>query len=213
MRKILPLIILFVLLLPSTAFAKDWPAQTNVPVDKVWTVKFNKPIRLIDNFYELQLYIKNTNGNYFWDWTLNYSNDMKTLTITPTKNYEPETTYFLYLTDKIKSYSKKNLSEPIIMRFTTAEYIPISQVKFNEDQLLLTEGGEPFTLKLVYYPQNATDKDKIKWCWTSSNPEVATVKDGIVIPLKAGKTIIEAYNTQNACWPSCYVSVREKGGQ
>lgn len=67
----------------------------------------------------------------------------------------------------------------------------------------LTE-GEEFTLTATVAPDDATDKTVT---WTSSNTDVATVADGVVSALSAGRAIITAY-TSNGFKATCNITVK-----
>ncbi len=63
--------------------------------------------------------------------------------------------------------------------------------------------NETLTLNATVLPDNTTDKSVT---WTSSNPKVATVKDGVVTALKAGTTTITV-TTTNGLKATCKVTV------
>ncbi len=67
----------------------------------------------------------------------------------------------------------------------------------------LTEGDE-FMLTATVAPDDATDKTVT---WTSSNTDVATVADGLVRALSAGRAIITAY-TSNGFKATCNITVK-----
>ncbi len=63
--------------------------------------------------------------------------------------------------------------------------------------------NETLTLNSTILPEEATDKSVT---WTSSNPKVATIKDGVVTALKAGTTTITV-TTTNGLKATCKVTV------
>ncbi len=63
--------------------------------------------------------------------------------------------------------------------------------------------NDTLTLNSTILPEEATDKSVT---WTSSNPKVATVKDGVVTALKAGTTTITV-TTTNGLKATCKVTV------
>ncbi len=69
-----------------------------------------------------------------------------------------------------------------------AKTIPVTGIKLDKTTLSLVE-GESETLKATVTPDNATNKEVI---WTSSDNEVATVVNGKVTAVKAGKAKIMA---------------------
>ncbi len=95
---------------------------------------------------------------------------------------------------------------------TEAQYIaehlviPWSDFSLNYEKLELTE-GESADLHIVsYVPENTTDGEEII-TWRSSDPETATVEEGIVYALAAGSTVIsaECYGIKK----QCMVTVKE----
>ena len=79
--------------------------------------------------------------------------------------------------------------------------VPATGVTLDKTELSLAE-GESATLTATVEPENATDKAII---WTSSNEDVATVKDGVVTAVKAGKATITA--ACGAARATCTVTV------
>lgn len=63
--------------------------------------------------------------------------------------------------------------------------------------------GQSVTLLATILPGNATETDLI---WNSSNPSVATVKDGLVSSLEPGTTVITVMTTNNKI-ATCEVNV------
>jgi Ig domain protein group 2 domain protein len=66
--------------------------------------------------------------------------------------------------------------------------VPVTGVTLDKAELTL-EKGSTGTLKATVEPQNATNNTVI---WSSSNPEVATVDNGVVTAVSAGTAIITA---------------------
>lgn len=65
---------------------------------------------------------------------------------------------------------------------------------------------ESFTIDVQVLPKNATNK---KVYWTSSNPNVATVNNGVVSAVKKGKTTIYATTQEGSYVASCQVEVED----
>lgn len=87
-----------------------------------------------------------------------------------------------------------------------AEAIRVTSVSLNTASLELTAGGKSAILTATVQPLNADNKKVI---WSSSQPAVATVENGIVKPLAAGTTTIAVMSEDNHYSASCYVTVKE----
>lgn len=70
----------------------------------------------------------------------------------------------------------------------STEVVEVTAVTLNQTAVTI-EAGKSVTLKAVVMPENATDK---KVVWTSSNPSVASVKDGVITAVAAGQAVIKA---------------------
>lgn len=73
--------------------------------------------------------------------------------------------------------------------------VPVSSLSLTENALSLIAGGQTGLLSAIVMPSNATDQNIL---WTSSNPAVATVNNGIVTPLTEGTAIITATSADQA---------------
>ena len=82
--------------------------------------------------------------------------------------------------------------------------IPATGITLDKTTAELTE-GETLTLTATVTPENATDKTV---AWTSSDETVATVKDGVVTALKAGKATITAKSGEVSA--TCEITVNAK---
>ena len=69
-----------------------------------------------------------------------------------------------------------------------AKFVAVTSVSLDKTSLEMTE-GEEITLAATVKPDNATDKTVT---WTSSNDDIATVKDGKVKGIKTGTATITA---------------------
>lgn len=85
-------------------------------------------------------------------------------------------------------------------------YVAVTSVILNETILSL-DIGEVITLKATVLPENATDKSVL---WSSSNPAVATVKDGKIIAVGAGNSVITVTTVDQNQTAVCNVSVVNK---
>ena len=85
-----------------------------------------------------------------------------------------------------------------------AKVIPATGITLDKTAAELTE-GETLTLTATVTPEDATDKTV---AWTSSDETVATVKDGVVTALKAGKATITAKSGEVSA--TCELTVNAK---
>ena len=113
MRKILSVLALCLMfLLPNgMVFGKDFPAQINVPTDKIWTINFNQPVDPA-SINSVNIYITgiSSGGNVV------LSLDQKTITIKDI-SYLPGSKHVLHLTKNIKNINGQSL-EDTTMEFT-----------------------------------------------------------------------------------------------
>lgn len=87
----------------------------------------------------------------------------------------------------------------------TAKPVPVTKVTLDREEVELTV-GETVTLTATLLPSDATDKTVN---WTSDDPSVATVENGLVTAASAGTTAIKA-TAANGISTSCTVSVSER---
>lgn len=83
---------------------------------------------------------------------------------------------------------------------------PVTGVTLDNSSVELTEGDE-FTLTASISPDNATNKNVT---WSSSNSSVASVSNGKVTALKAGKATIKVKTDDGGKTATCEVKVNEK---
>lgn len=86
----------------------------------------------------------------------------------------------------------------------TTPVVKVSGVKLSVSNLKLAVGGEPSTLTAAVEPDNATNKNL---SWSSSDPTVATVADGVVTPVKAGVATITVTTEDGEHSATCKVTV------
>lgn len=86
--------------------------------------------------------------------------------------------------------------------------VPVTAIYLNKLTLNLTVGQAPETLTAYLYPYDATNKTLT---WTSSEPSVAAVDNGIVTPLSVGETTITATTTDGGFSAECFVNVTVDG--
>ncbi|MCR5464772.1 MAG: Ig-like domain-containing protein [Bacteroidales bacterium] len=87
-----------------------------------------------------------------------------------------------------------------------AKKVAVTGVKFDIEALELIE-GETGTIKVTVEPADATDQ---KVNWTSSNPEVVTVADGVVTAVAPGTATIIATTSDGGKTVTCNVTINPK---
>lgn len=86
------------------------------------------------------------------------------------------------------------------------EPIKVAKITLNATSLNLTE-GETGTIIATISPSNAENQ---KVLWTTSNPSVATVTDGIIYAIKAGSATITATSDDNGKTATCMIIVTKR---
>ena len=89
-----------------------------------------------------------------------------------------------------------------------AKVYPVTGVTLDKTSAELVE-GDKLTLKATILPENATNKNVT---WTSSNPAVATVQNGVVTAVKAGSVIITVKTVDGGKTATCTIKVKSKVG-
>ena len=87
-----------------------------------------------------------------------------------------------------------------------AKVYPVTGVTLDKSSATLTEGDE-LTLTAIVNPDNATNKNVT---WSSSDPSVASVSNGKVTALKAGKATITVKTDDGGKTAPCEVTVNAK---
>jgi uncharacterized protein YjdB len=87
---------------------------------------------------------------------------------------------------------------------TVAAKVAVTGINLNQTALSLTAGGATNTLVATVTPTNATTQAII---WISSNPDVATVTDGIVTPVSTGKAAIIAVTQDGSITATSTITV------
>lgn len=85
---------------------------------------------------------------------------------------------------------------------TAKNYVPVTSIELSQSSLSLTP-DKTATLTASIAPANATDQTLI---WSSSDPSVATVRNGVVTAIKEGVATIEAI-TLDGVSASCNITV------
>ncbi|WP_462426211.1 Ig-like domain-containing protein [Anaerotignum lactatifermentans] len=81
--------------------------------------------------------------------------------------------------------------------------VPVQSVGLNKTELAL-EVGKTGTLEAIVEPSDATNKNVT---WSSSNPEFATVDNGVVTAVSAGEAIITVTTEDGSKTATCKVTV------
>ena len=90
-----------------------------------------------------------------------------------------------------------------IAECTVTVRIPVSSIVLNTNSISLKK-GESYSLSAQVIPENATDKNII---WTSSNSDIAIVKDGLVTAVNTGEATITAASADGSKTAACAVTV------
>lgn len=69
------------------------------------------------------------------------------------------------------------------------EPVPVEEINIEQSDITLTEPGETVTLMAIILPETATDQTVL---WTSSDPSVVTVEDGVVTAVGVGEATVTA---------------------
>ena len=85
--------------------------------------------------------------------------------------------------------------------------IRVKSVSLNTHKVTLLSKGMKGILKPSYSPDNTIDNAME---WSSSNPAVAIVEDGVVTPVSAGRTLIKVYSEEDNISDTCEVTVLTK---
>ena len=87
-----------------------------------------------------------------------------------------------------------------------AKVYPVTSVTLNQTSATLTE-GETLTLSATVNPETATNKNVT---WSTSDPSVATVDNGVVTAIKAGTATITVTTEDGGKTATCTVTVNAK---
>ena len=95
------------------------------------------------------------------------------------------------------------LSFGLLLETPEVETLSVETVILNEEYFVMNTGTTQVLLANVY-PFNANNQNII---WTSSDPSVATVEDGVITAISAGNVKITATSEEGAFEDYCYVDV------
>lgn len=87
----------------------------------------------------------------------------------------------------------------------TVHKVPVTGVTLSESSKEISTRGS-FTLSATVSPSNASNKNVT---WSTSNPNVATVNNGVVTPVNPGTTVITVTTVDGSYTATCNVTVYE----
>ena len=92
----------------------------------------------------------------------------------------------------ILAYTSKGIKKIEVYGYENPTTVNVTGITLSQTEAAVTIGGETLTLTATVAPDDATDKTVT---WTSSDPTVATVADGVVTAVAAGTATITATAT------------------
>ena len=101
-------------------------------------------------------------------------------------------------------YQSKGIKKIEVYGYENPTTVNVTGVTLSQSEAAMTVGGETLTLTATVAPDNATDKTVV---WTSSDPTVATVADGVVTAVAAGTANITVTTTDGNYTATCVVTV------
>ena len=110
----------------------------------------------------------------------------------------------VYIVVRSKAYTDKQASCEVIVK----QDDKLKGIAFDASEIQL-ETGQSRTLKVVFTPDYAANKNV---SWSSSDPSVASVKDGNVTGVKEGKATITATSEDGGHKAECVVTVSKASG-
>ena len=110
----------------------------------------------------------------------------------------------VYIVVRSKAYTDKQASCEVIVK----QDDKLKGIAFDASEVQL-ETGQSRTLKVVFTPDYAANKNV---SWSSSDPSIASVKDGNVTGVKEGKATITATSEDGGHKAECVVTVSKASG-
>ena len=92
----------------------------------------------------------------------------------------------------ILAYTSKGIKKIEVYGYENPTTVNVTGITLSQTEAAVTIGGETLTLTATVAPDDATDKTVT---WTSSDPTVATVANGVVTAVAAGTATITATAT------------------
>ncbi len=89
------------------------------------------------------------------------------------------------------------------------DFVRVTGMSFAQSEISVVEGSSG-EIEVTFKPNNAVVTTAV---WTSSNENVATVKNGVVTGVGQGKAVITAVSTDGGFEAQCVVSVTDENGK
>ena len=108
----------------------------------------------------------------------------------------------------ILEWTSKGIKKIDVYGYENPTTVSVTGITLSQTEAAMTVGGETLTLTATVAPDDATDKTVT---WTSSDPTVATVANGVVTAVAAGTATITATTTDGSFTATCDVTVTAPG--
>jgi uncharacterized protein YjdB len=102
-------------------------------------------------------------------------------------------------TATITMYTTNNLKKTCTVTVTAA----LEEIHFDIDEVVIQK-GEELEINVTYIPEDATNKTLV---WTSSDPTVASVEEGLIKALSNGFVTITATSEDGTCVAQCRIMI------
>ncbi len=117
----------------------------------------------------------------------------------------PKDEYYYVFTDLLEEAGLDCTSEPYQKDgASTPTTVPVTDVTLNRKALSMTETGQTRTLMATVLPENADNQNVT---WSSNNPAVATVENGVVTAVGEGMATITVTTEDGSFTSECTVTV------
>lgn len=153
------------------------------------------------NTVQLKATVSPADANQEVEWT---SSDSEIATVDKNglvTSIKPGTVYIVV---RSKAYTDKQASCEVIVK----QDDKLKSIAFDASELQI-ETGQSRTLKVIFTPDYSANKNV---SWSSSDPSVASVKDGNVIGVKEGTATITATSEDGGHKAECVVTVSKASG-
>ena len=104
----------------------------------------------------------------------------------------------------VKVFTKNGHYDWSLITVCASKLVPVKSLSLNPKNLDMTVGGKDATITATITPNNATNKNVV---WSTSDPSIATVKNGIVHPVGPGTAIITVSTEDGKLQDKAKVSV------